>query len=329
MSVSIDACFQLLEREFEKEEMKNEIKDFLKKASYSTKWMLYSDYCLDDKNKPNDVLSFVLIPFINNEKYWEIKKKISETQPVDIKHTNSISVDFMAYIKSQAVFSFSFIVNDRQKLFGSEEAEQIKTVEQTLTNLKNAYIRWRDNAETKEQEDRYKEYIKKINKQLREIFLKKKVKDQIDVLLITMLSAYYTALILKELPSLQIFGWFPDRDKTNETCEKMAATIFNTYQYEFLGAKQYQFCSAKPDSSEVPFYDDENRIADIICGTIADYNIQENLISKDKFDTVLKGLMADNMYIKIYRFFVDGDVTHMGILNITSKPFDKKADKAV
>ena len=69
----------------------------------------------------------------------------------------------------------------------------------------------------------------------------------------------------------------------------------------------------------MPFYDDENRIADIICGTLADYNIKENLISKEKFDEVLQGLMADNMYVKIYRFFVDGGLTHMGTIKISSK----------
>ena len=314
--VSIEACIELLKQEFERDEMKNQLAEFLKIASYSSRWMLYSDYCLDDKNKPNDVLSFVLIPFISEEKYQELEQKIRETQPVDIKHTRSISSDFMDYIKTQAVFSFSFIVNDRQLLFGTEEAEQVKTVENILKGWKAGISKWRDNADNDQQRDGYKDTIAKINKQLREIFLKKKVKDQIDVLLITILAAYYTASILKQLPNIEIFGWFPDRDKTNETCDGLAVPIFNALQYEFMGARQYQFCAAKPDSQTVPFYDNENRIADVICGTIADYNITENLISKDKFDEVLKGLMADNMFVKVYRFFVAGDGAHMGRIEI-------------
>lgn len=296
-----------------------QVRDFLEKTSFSLKWMLYSDYCLDDKNKPNDVLSFVLIPFISEEKYQELEQKIKETQPVDIKHTKSIGSEFMDYIKTQAVLSFSFIVNDRQLLFGTDEAEQVKTVEQILNGWKAGFIKWRDSAENEQQRDGYKDTIAKINKQLREIFLKKKVKDQIDVLLITVLAAYYSASILKQLPDIQIFGWFPDRDKTNETCEGLAVPIFNALQSEYLGARQYQFCATKPDSQSVPFYDNENRIADIICGTIADYNLKENLISKDKFDKVLQGLMADNMFAKVYRFFVEGDWAHMGTILISSK----------
>lgn len=317
--VSIDACIELLKQEFQKEEMITQVDEFLKRASYSPKWLLYSDYCLDDKDKPNNVLSFALIPFVSEEKYKEIEQKIKETQPVDIKHSRSISGEFMAYIKTQAVFSFSFIVNDRQLLFGSDEKERVGTVEKILNDLKTAFIRWRDNADNDQQRDGYKDSISKINKQLREIFLKKKVKDQIDVLLITILAAYYTASILKRLPDIQIFGWFPDRDKTNEIGEGLAVPIFNALQYEYMGAKQYQFCVAKPDSQTVPFYDDENRIVDVICGTLADYNMELNLVSKDKFDEVLQGLMADNVFVKVYRFFVEGDKTHMGTIEIMSK----------
>ena len=72
--VSIDACIELLKQEFEKDEMIAQVQEFLKRASFSPKWMLYSDYCLDDKNKPNDVLSFVLIPFISEEKYHELER---------------------------------------------------------------------------------------------------------------------------------------------------------------------------------------------------------------------------------------------------------------
>ena len=47
--VSIDACIELLKQEFEKDEMIAQVQEFLKRASYSPKWMLYSDYCLSDR----------------------------------------------------------------------------------------------------------------------------------------------------------------------------------------------------------------------------------------------------------------------------------------
>lgn len=320
MSVSIEACITLLKKEFETEEVGAQIDEFLKRALYSPKWMLYSDYCLDDQTKHNDVITFVMIPFINEDQYQALDRKIAETQPKDIKKVRSVNDAFMDYFKEQTALSFSFIVNNRQELFGTTEDEQVKTVTQILTNLKQTFITWRDNADTQSQKDYYMDVIDRIKRQEREIFLKKKVKQHIDILLITIFGAYYTAAIMKRLPNVQIFGWFPDRDKTNEACDELAVPIFNALQYGYMDSRLYQFCAGKPDSTIVPFYDNENRIADVICGTLADYDIQNNLVSKDKFSEVLEGLMADNLFIKIYRFFVDGDRLHMGTIKISSLP---------
>lgn len=317
--VGICACIELLKQEFEKGEMKELVRVFLERASNSPKWMLYSDYCLDDRDKPNDVLTFVLIPFISEGKYQEMENMISKTQPVDIKHTRNISDLFMEYIKTQAILSFSFILNERQQLFGSDEEEQKKNVEKFFTYLNTTFIHWRDNTHDTSLKAYYNDCIDKLKKQSREIFMKKKVKDQIDVLLIALLASFYTAAILKQLPNIELFGWFPDRDKTNEVCEGLVVPFFNAMQYVFLDERQYLFCASKPDSHVVPFYDNENRIADIICGTLADYNIKDNLISKDKFDEVLQGLLADNQFVKVYRFSISEDKVHMGIIEIKAK----------
>ena len=37
------------------------LKDYIRTNSEHDKWLLYSDYCIGDKNKPNDVISFTLI----------------------------------------------------------------------------------------------------------------------------------------------------------------------------------------------------------------------------------------------------------------------------
>ena len=317
--LNIEACISLLKQEFEKDEMINLVQELFKRASYSPKWMLYSDCCLDDKNKPNDVLSFVLVPFISESHYQIQEKMISIRQPVDIKHSRHISEDYMEHIRKQALFSFSFIVNDRQRLFGLDETEQIKAVKKFIAILKDTFVCWLNNNDDKVQKEYFRECISKLNNQLNEIFLKKKVKEQIDVLLITVLATFITASILKQLPNLQIIGWFPDRDKTNETCEGLAVHIFNALLYKFMEGKLYQFCAGKPDSSKDPFYDNENRIADVICGTLADYNIKDNLISKDKFGEVLRGLIADNQFVKVYKLDVDEEKTHLRIIEIKTK----------
>ena len=81
----------LLNQHFNESAIQEVIGAFLIESKESKKWMLYSDYCLDDKNKPNDVITFVLMPFIDEEHYAEMQKTIATLQPADIKQCDFIS----------------------------------------------------------------------------------------------------------------------------------------------------------------------------------------------------------------------------------------------
>lgn len=300
-------------------EMQSIIQHIMEMVELTPKWMLYSDYCLDDKTKPNDVITFVLVPFVSENQYKELEQTIKKTQPEDLKHSQHVNSDFMDYIKHQPIFSFSFIVNNRQLLFGTDEDEQKNAVMKILENLKSGFQKWRDNSPEGYSIDYYKEVIKKLKHQQNEVFNGKNIKHLIDIYLITFLGAFFTAEILKQLPKLEIFGWFPDRDKTNEACDQLATPIFNAIQHDRLGASVYEFAAAAPDSTIVPFYDDLNRIADVICGTLADYNIEHNKISADKFDEILQGLIADNERIRVYRLKSDEEPLRFSIIHFFSK----------
>jgi hypothetical protein len=143
-----------------------------------------------------------------------------------------------------------------------------------------------------------------------------------DILLITLLGAFYTAQILKKCPKLEVIGWFPDRDAINEACDKIAFPLFYVFLYNHIGGTQYQQTMPKPDNTVVPFYDNFNRIADVICGTIADYDMKNNVVSKEKFSEVLRGLIADNMFIRTYRLSVNDENVNLGTIQISMKPFE-------
>lgn len=70
------------------------------------------------------------------------------------------------------------------------------------------------------------------------------------------------------------------------------------------------------------FYDNFNRIADVICGTIADYDMKNNVVSKEKFSKVLRGVIADNMFIRTYRLSVNDENVNSGTIQISMKPFE-------
>ncbi len=302
-------CIISLSRALNSSNFDTLVQYYLEKASVSSKWMLFSDYCLDDKNKPNDVITFVMLPYCSEDQYSSMDKKIQQTQPKDIKKVSEVNGDFLEYIKGQPILSFSFIVNNRKVLFGTSGEERCKNVVKFLETVKDQFVVWRANSSAEMPIDYYQDAIKKLKKQIVEAEQTRNVKQLIDIILVATLGAHFSSNILKKIPQLDVFGWFPDRDKIGASCDNIVTSIFYTIQYNQLKNKQYQFVTAVPNQEQSPFYDNMNRIADVICGTLADYkyNTDTDNFSKDKFAKVLKGLIADNSFIKIYRLIAEGE----------------------
>ncbi len=318
----IATAVNLINNEFKKKEVDSLVDEFLARADYCTKWVLYSDYCLDDNKKPNDVVTFVLIPYLGEEKYHEMDTTIHATQSKDIKKARSISVNFMEYIKQQVLFSYSFILKDRKSLFGKTHDERIKTVIGLLNAIKRGIGIWKGNATGNEPIDYYDELIKKLDRLIKDITPKKNIKEHMDILLITLLGTFYTAQILKKCPLLEVIGWFPDRDAINEACDKIAFPLFNVFLYNHMKGKQYQHTMPVQDNTMVPFYENFNRIADVICGAIADYDMKNDAVTKEKFSEVLRGVIADNTFIKIYRLLVADENVDLREIRISMMPFE-------
>lgn len=132
-----------------------------------------------------------------------------------------------------------------------------------------------------------------------------------DILITAFLGAYVSAKVLKKL-SIEIFGWFSDRDKIISGKDNIIMPIFNFYQHNMLGGHQFQFCTFTPNSTVKPFYDDFNRIADVITGAIADYNMENDYITANKFNTVLIDFLADNKKALIFRIHKVSDNYRVG-----------------
>lgn len=62
-------------------------------------------YCLDDKNKNNNVITFVIYPYIFNFGDWE--KIINNLQKKDLKNTRSVSDRFCQFLNQGYCFCFS------------------------------------------------------------------------------------------------------------------------------------------------------------------------------------------------------------------------------
>ena len=318
-TVSKHPVHTLLDEFFEEAEISDIIAEYQRKNSNYSKWLMYSDYCLDDKTKANDVMTFVLMPFVNEAKHVEMQQKIHDMQPLDIKKTNTVNKSFLSYLKDESILIFSFVFDDRKHFFAPSYNQCLQCVKKTLETISKCYEGWKITADNEDILKQYDKIVKKINQQLVSLSGKKpNIKLINDILITAFLGAYVSAKVLEKL-KIEIFGWFSDRDKVISGNGNIIVPIFNFYQHNMLGGRQFQFCTFTPIDTVVPFFDDFNRIADVVTGAIADYNIEQDYITSNKFNTVLINFLADNKQVLIFRVHKICDKYHVGQIKMHPK----------
>lgn len=318
-SVSVHPVQKLLDDALSQKEIKDKIADFQQKTSGCDKWMMFSDYCLDDKSKANDVMTFVLMPYLSEEKYLEMQEKIHSLQKVDIKNTSFVNKAFLSYLKSESVLIFSFVLTDRKRLFASGHTQCVQIVKNTLTRIRDCFENWKKTAVNHTILKYYDEAAKNVNKSLAKLNGKNpNIKMLNDILITALLGAYVSAKVLENLP-IQVFGWFSDRDKVISGNDNIIMPIFTYFQFHFLGCRQFKPCASTPDDKIKPFFDDFNRIADVVTGAISDYNMEKDSITADKFNTVLENFLANNSQVSIFRLWQQDSTNHLETIKLYRK----------
>ena len=318
-TVSKHPIHTLLDEFFSKEEIRNVITKYQNKNSKVSKWLMFSDYCLDDKSKANDVMTYVLMPFESEAKYTEMQQKIHDMQPSDIKKTSTVNETFLSYLKSENVLIFSFVLDDRKHFLAPSHNQCLDGIKGTLQTICDCYEGWKKTADNEDILKHYEEVVDTIKHQLATLNGKNpNIKLLNDILITAFFGAYVSVKVLKNL-SIEIFGWFSDRDKVISGKDNIIVPIFNYFQHNMLGGKQFKFCTFTPDDKVKPFFDDFNRIADVVTGAIADYNLEEDYITADKFNKVLIHFLADNKQVFIFRIHKIDDNYRVGQITMHPK----------
>lgn len=120
MEISMQKIFECLESTVNKSILEK-FQNFLKQYPDVDKWFMCSDYCIGDKNKKNDVITFVIYPYILNFDDW--KKVINNLQKKDLKHTRLVSDQFCQFLNQGYCFSFSFILQKKNYFDGWKRKE--------------------------------------------------------------------------------------------------------------------------------------------------------------------------------------------------------------
>ena len=258
------------------------------------KWCMYSDYSFEKSNK---TFTFVIVPA---EKYlMPLNSEIGKLLPKDMKHTRNITEEKSNLLTSNFFFSVSFILDNENKMLNNLSKEIILEYLNILLYNKNLNI---------SNEDK-----KKINLLIEDIKTKNFNKKLFHrILFVTYFAAYMEYKFTEAFNGkLEAFGWFSDRDNITMAYRGIYSIFFSINRNNFLEyidaelSWRYIFAqelSKRKYNISIPaqnlfkekslFYDNYNRIADYICATVADYNINDNLVTHNKFITMLEEVLT-------------------------------------
>lgn len=261
------------------------------------KFMIFSDYCIGDETKANDVFSFTIVPYDD----WLDKQKgvIDNLSKSDIKEKRKIEDRLIEYLKENRLFHINFIVNERRGITRREDFDEKEVVSTMLENTGKMLDEWVLNTPSNA------EYFRDIKKKLAVIKTEMQRKEPNfkifrETLLLALLAGYICYVLVREAKP-EIVGWFSDRDKMVDVYKGVTADFFHL-NYHGLCEKNgmrsaaSKICVGVPTADETGkmWYDELVRIPDHFAGTLADWDFENNTNTKSKFITMLEMVMADN-----------------------------------
>ncbi|MCH5248408.1 MAG: hypothetical protein J1E98_00675 [Lachnospiraceae bacterium] len=296
----MERAFTVIEETMNKSAI-TQFRNFTRKYQNVTKWNMCSDYCFDDKNKPNNVVSFVIFPYIVD--FDDLNKVIEFMQPTDLKNCRTVSSSFCDFIKSGIFFSFNFVWGKNCILDKWKDKQSMDRVIQDYIDLTEL---WQETT------PKNAEYYKRLNKQLKVLQNNTNRKSFNYKLLgrivgVTFLASYLKYLLLREIPNIEVFGWFSDRDAITIWNDEIYLVFYQMISHNLISNKLSSERSDKvmdvvPGDMNM-FYDSLNRVADFICGAISDFNDSNGQVTGKKQCKLIEDAIADNDYLLIMKIY--------------------------
>lgn len=263
-------------------------KKFQRRFKHVDSWYIVSDYCLDDKNKPNDVMTFTIYPFTHP---YILKNGIKQHLSKDIKDFKNLSDKAINYIKDAPYFfSLAFIIEGKNDIFKLENNKQL--LDRTIKGMES----WPKNKR--------EEFIHKI-KRFRNYLNRKEVdwKTLSDISITVHIMSSIMEFLLMKTHAKHIL-WVSDRDKITDFQDGIISELVRIGYANLLNKRisdheVFGFWGGKDYDKEV--FDELVRVPDYICGAVASMNFDNVDEVPDKHYDLFDKSIVDNKRIYIMR----------------------------
>ncbi len=316
-----DERYQVIIETFNKS-AKDDLKKFLNSFSYCKKFLLISDYCINDKTKRNDLYSFVLIPGSELE---NISNTIKKQLITDYKHITKLSDENTKALKDLPYLAINIIIphkfQDILKVSNYDQKTKNDFANIIQNTLKMLDLWIKNNPERKELYNNYKIKYKKLLQE------SKKNSFNINLYLRSFFTSTIAGYIIHEVEKYtnsNTLGWGSDRDSMLSSNDGM---LYDNFLIQYNGFSKNDEDWVDNDNCElnilIPeekgdnWYDEYIRLPDYCAGSlstmflnseweVADIELTENQITKAK--EVLKAINTHCINI-ILKYIENNDNT--------------------
>lgn len=273
-------------------------------------WNVISDYCLNDKNKQNDVFSFVIV--FNHDTMSNISEYINAVAPRDLKATSRPSEGLASYLKCPVSFSLSFVVQRGCKFIRNYIAmEEIQNFLPQARELMNDWAL---------DEPQNADYYRAVNQRLQQLLLKTKQKQRSErlfrqIFLVAALAAVVLDMIDQVKAPIKI-RWISDRDamfdQQNGVAFDLAWMFFQIMRRQRpgvvdLGRPIVSF--ATPGMDGKTEYAEFIRLPDFLAGTLADMKLPQMMFIHPKFPPIFNRIFVNSPNNTVIEILSDSERT--------------------
>lgn len=269
-------------------------------AHVTDRWLIFSDYVLGQRQRPNDVFAFTLIPggdyFAGAMRAFEAKAKR------DFKDVKSVSEPMMELLRDPRLFSFCFVVDPSRRVTQSA-AKICSMLDRSIERLRS-----KPDRELRERDI----------KTLRAVRVKAasqgfNVRLFDNIALSAAFSAFLTVLVCRTRMATRV-GWFSDRDSI--------VSAHRAFAYYLYAANVVVFSQRKLNSWPGPLLgvnapvelggrlwcEAAIRVPDHLAGVVSAWDFAQNTIPEaHKYRQVLLDGIADNPNIQLMHLIVKSD----------------------
>lgn len=300
-----------------------DFQSYLSNHSDQKQFCIYSDYCLDDKNKLNSVASFTIAPIWTA--FPELKNIAVKAIPKDIKKTKDLTDLGAQLIKNKAFFHISFVIKNTDGLLYKEgktiQEVMIQGISETISMIEG----WKKNQP--QGIAKFTEQVKKFKKWQQRLKKNPNIKLSKQIILISAMVGYIAFLITKYAIATDIV-WFSDRDKIIHSYDGVAYDLFDIWHYglceKYEAIEPYSKIGlgTSEQSTANLWFDHLIRLPDYLAGALSSWDTEENLVHMPKHASVLQKVFADNNFCSIINININKGVFNASrqTVSLTKQP---------